>query len=148
LPMQGFAAHIARSFANLLGFPPTNAEMLRLMFTPDFGMFIAPGCDGMRGAVTLAYGALVLGYLKRLSPFRWCIYVAGALLLGHLLNLIRLCALVLYYRIAVGHAVLEGTAKQADYVIGALLFLIATFLLLWILFRKQGQAGAASSPLS
>jgi len=37
------------------------------MFAPDFGMFIAPGCDGIRGAITLGYLALVLGYLKRVS---------------------------------------------------------------------------------
>ena len=143
LPMQGLSAHIARSFANLLGFSPTNAELLRLMFTPDFGMFIAPGCDGMRGAITLGYGALIIGYLKRLSLLRWSICVAGALLLGHLFNLVRLCALVLYYRVAVGHVVLEKAAKQADYVIGALLFCIAASLF-WIVFRKESEADAAS----
>jgi len=143
LPMQGLSAHIARSFANLLGFPPTNTELLRLMFTPDFGMFIAPGCDGMRGAVTLGYGALILGYLKRLSVWKWSIYVAGGVLLGHLFNLIRLCALVVYYRVAVGHPVLQDAAKQADYVIGALLFCVAASLF-WIVTMKESEAGAAS----
>jgi exosortase J len=145
LPAQGLSAHIARSFASLLGFSPANGELLRLMFTPDFGMFIAPGCDGMRGAITLGYGALVLGYLKRLSLARWSIYVAAALLLGHLFNLIRLCALVLYYRVAVGHTALEHAAKQADYVIGALLFCVAVSLF-WIVFRKEGDAGATMVP--
>jgi exosortase J len=112
------------------------------MFTPDFGMFIAPGCDGMRGAITLGYGALILGYLKRLPLWKWSIYVAAALLLGHLFNLIRLCALVLYYRVAVGHVVLEHAAKQADYVIGGLLFCTAVSLF-WIAFRKEGKAFAA-----
>lgn len=143
LPMQGLCAHIARSFAGLLGFPPTNAELLRLMFTPDFGMFIAPGCDGMRGAITLGYGALILGYLKRLSLWKWSIYVAAALLLGHLFNLIRLCALVLYYRVAVGHVALEEAAKDADYVIGGLLFCIAV-LLFWIAFRREAKAAETS----
>jgi exosortase J len=144
LPMQGISAHIARSFANLLGFPPTNAELLRLMFAPDFGMFIAPGCDGMRGAITLGYGALILGYLKRLSLLKWFTYVAGALLLGQLFNLIRLCALVVYYRVALGHPILENAAKQADYAIGAVLFLMAASLFLWVLIGKQREAGAAS----
>jgi exosortase J len=143
LPMQDVSAFIARSFANLLGFSPTNGELLRLMFAPNFGMFIAPGCDGMRGAVTLGYGALILGFLKRLSLLRWSIYVVGALLLGHLCNLIRLCGLVLYYRVAVGHSALEDAAKQADYVIGALLFCLAA-LLFWIVFRNEGEAGTAS----
>ncbi len=149
LPMQGLSAHIARSFANLLGFSPANGELLRLMFTPDFGMFIAPGCDGMRGAITLGYGALILGYLKRLSLLKWFVYFVGALLLGHVFNLIRLCALVLYYRIAVGHTALEHAAKQADYVIGAGLFCIAA-LLFWILFKKEGGASvpvSGSEPL-
>jgi exosortase J len=144
LPMQGFCAHIARSFANLLGFPPTNTELLRLMFAPDFGMFIAPGCDGMRGAITLGYAALIIGYLKRLSLPRWSLYVAGALLLGHLFNLVRLCALVLYYRVANGHTFLEKAAKQADYVIGGALFLLAASLFLWIVLRKEDEARAAS----
>jgi exosortase J len=143
LPMQGFCAHTARSFASFLGFSPRNPELLRLMFTPDFGMFIAPGCDGMRGAVTLGYGALILGYLRRLSLWKWSMCVAGALLLGHVFNLIRLCALVLYYRVAVGHAVLENAAKQADYVIGALLFCAAASLF-WILFMREGKASAAN----
>jgi exosortase J len=137
LPLQSKSAHIARSFAVLIGFPPTNPDLLRLMFTPDFGMFIAPGCDGMRGAVTLGYVALIVGYLKRVSFVRWFAYVVGAVLLGHLFNLIRLCALVLYYRIAVGHHGLEQVAKQADYVIGACLFLIATLLFFRIVMRKQ-----------
>jgi exosortase J len=139
LPLQGLCAHVARSFAGLLGFSPANTELLRLMFTPDFGMFIAPGCDGMRGAITLGYGALILGYVRRLELWRWSIYVAGALMLGHLFNLMRLCALVLYYRVAVGHDLLERTAKQADYVIGALLFCMAVSLF-WTLFRAEGKA--------
>jgi exosortase J len=139
LPLQDLCAHIARSFASLLGFSPANSELLHLMFTPDFGMFIAPGCDGMRGAVTLGYGALIIGYLKRVSALRWSTYFVGAFLLGHLFNLIRLCSLVLYYKIAVGHIVREHAAKQADYVIGGMLFLVAAFLLLWIIRRKENK---------
>ncbi len=137
LPLQSLAAHIARSFANMIGFPPSNQEMLRLMFTADFGMFIAPGCDGMRGAVTMGYVALVAGYLKRVSFPRWIAYVTGAVLLGHIFNLIRLCALVLYYRIAVGHPALEAIAKQADYVIGGTLFLVAAALFFLVIFRGK-----------
>ncbi len=139
LPLQSLAAHIARSFATLIGFSPTSPELLKLMFTPDFGMFIAPGCDGMRGAVTLGYGALVIGYLKRVSILRWFLYVSGAVFLGHLFNLIRLCALVLYYRIALGHPVLESIAKQADYAIGGFLFLVAVVLFLYAGFRKEDK---------
>ena len=136
LPLQSISAHVARSFATLIGFAPTTPQ-LRLMFSPDFGMFIAPGCDGMRGAVTMGYIALLLGYLKRVPLYRWIAYVAGAVLLGYLFNFIRLCVLVLYYRAALGHPALESVAKQADYGIGSCLFLVAMFLFLGIARREQ-----------
>jgi exosortase J len=135
-PLQSLSARVARSFATLIHFAPTTPQ-LRLMFSPDFGMFIAPGCDGIRGAVTMGYVALVLGYLKRVSFRRWAGYVAGAILLGYLFNFIRLCVLVLYYRIALGHSALENAAKWADYCIGSCLFLFATCLFLWIARRKE-----------
>ncbi|MGB7264555.1 MAG: exosortase J [Terracidiphilus sp.] len=127
IPLQDASARVARSFATLIGLVPTTPQ-LRLMFSPDFGMFIAPGCDGIRGAVTMGYVALIFGYLKRVSIYRWIAYVSGAVLLGYLFNFIRLCFLVLYYRVALGHPALENMAKQADYVIGSCLFLVATLL--------------------
>lgn len=149
LPLQTVSAHIARSFAVLIGFPPTSTDLLRLMFTPDFGMFIAPGCDGVRGALTLGYVALIVGYLKRVSIPRWISYVCGGVLLGYLFNLIRLCALVVYYRIAAGHPRLEHIAKQADYAIGGCLFLVAALLFLWMVSRKDETGYAiAESPES
>ena len=135
IPLQNLSARVARDFATLIGFAPTTPQ-LRLMFSPDFGMFIAPGCDGIRGAVTMGYLALVLGYLKRVSAPLWAAYVSGAVLLGYLFNFIRLCVLVLYYRIALGHPALEGVAKQADYAIGSCLFLTAVLLFLWLARRK------------
>jgi exosortase J len=139
LPLQAISAQIARHFATLIGFAPTTPQ-LRLMFSPDFGMFIAPGCDGIRGAITMGYVALILGYLKRVSLRRWAVYVIGAVLLGYLFNLVRLCVLVLYYRVAIGHPALQGVAKQADYVIGSCLFLVAVLLFLWMVHRKEGDA--------
>jgi exosortase J len=148
IPLQSISARVARSFATMIGFAPTTPQ-LRLMFSPDFGMFIAPGCDGIRGAVTMGYVALILGYLKRVSFPRWAAYVSGAVLLGYLFNFTRLCALVLYYRAALGHPALESLAKQADYVIGSCLFLVATFLFLWILRRSgESSASATIAPLS
>ena len=90
--------------------------------------------------MTMGYVALVLGYLKRVSAPLWAAYVAGAVLLGYSFNFIRLCALVLYYRIALGHPALEGVAKQADYVIGSCLFLTAVLLFLWLARRKGKNA--------
>ncbi len=136
VPLQSISAQVARSFAALIGLTPTSSQ-LRLMFAPDFGMFIAPGCDGIRGAVAMGYVALVLGYLKRVSLRRWAAYVTGAVLLGYFFNFIRLCVLVLYYRIAIGHPALQNVASQADYVIGFCLFLIAALLFLWMARQKK-----------
>lgn len=145
LPLQHISAEVARAFATFIGFAP-NTPQLRLMFSPTFGMFIAPGCDGIRGAFTMGYMALLLGYLKRVSWPRWVAYVAGAVLLGYLFNFSRLCMLVLYYRVALGHPALENVAKQADYGIGSCLFLVATFLFLYLANRPQ-DARPVEAPL-
>ncbi len=142
IPLQEISARVARAFATLIHFAPTTPQ-LRLMFSPDFGMFIAPGCDGIRGAVTLGYLALVLGYLKRVSLRRWAAYVIGGVLLGYLFNFIRLCVLVVYYRIALGHPALEGVAKQADYAIGSCLFLVAILIFIWLASLKEEEPAPA-----
>ena len=127
LPLQHASATVARGFAHLLGEPLT-PDNLRLMFTPDFGMFIAPGCNGIRGAVTLGLAAVVIAYLNR---FRWFVFVpvvAGAVLLGYLFNFVRLCLLVVYYKIALPFPWLQERAKGADYLIGGCLFVLALYL--------------------
>ena len=127
LPLQHAGAAVARAFAHALGQPLTQ-DKLRLMFTPDFGMFIAPGCNGIRGAVTLGLAALVVAYLYR---FRWFVFapvVAGAVLLGYLFNFLRLCLLVVYYKIALPYPWLQNHAKRADYIIGGSLFVLALFI--------------------
>lgn len=124
LPLQHASASVARAFAHALGQQLTQ-DKLRLMFTPDFGMFIAPGCNGIRGAITLGLAALVVAYLYR---FRWFVFapvVAGAVLLGYLFNFLRLCLLVVYYKIALPYPWLQNHAKRADYIIGGSLFVLA-----------------------
>jgi len=124
LPLQHASAAVARAWAHALGQPLTQ-DKLRLMFTPEFGMFIAPGCNGIRGAITLGLAAVVVGYLYR---FRWYVYapvVAGAVLLGYLFNFLRLCLLVVYYKIALPYPWLQDHAKIADYIIGGCLFMCA-----------------------
>jgi exosortase J len=146
IPLQNISAHVARSFAALIHFAPTTPQ-LQLMFAPDFGMFIAPGCDGIRGAVAMGYVALVLGYVKRVSYRRWAAYVVGGVLLGYLFNFIRLCVLVVYYRIALGHPALEGAAKHADYAIGSCLFLVAILLFLRLArIREKTPSAAPPAP--
>ncbi|MGA1983119.1 MAG: exosortase J [Acidobacteriaceae bacterium] len=144
LPLQQASAHIARAFAMSLGYPLT-PDRLRLMFTPDFGMFIAPGCNGIRGSVTMGFIALIAGYVNR---FRWyanAAVVAAAILLGYVFNLLRLCILVLYYVVAMHFHSLQDKAETADYVIGAVLFLVATLLLFTAIHRLRNANAEAET---
>jgi exosortase/archaeosortase family protein len=145
LPLQRVSAHVARAFAIALG-QPLSPDQLRLMFTPDFGMFIAPGCNGIRGAVTMGFIALIAGYVYR---FRWYAHVAvvtGAVLLGYLFNFARLCILVLYYLVALRITWLRSRAEMGDYIIGACLFLLGTFLLFYVVRRLSESPGQIKPP--
>jgi exosortase J len=145
LPLQRVSAHVARAFAISLG-QPLSPDQMRLMFTPQFGMFIAPGCNGIRGAVTMGFIALIAGYVYR---FRWYAHVAvvaGAVLLGYLFNFARLCTLVLYYLVALHFTSLQSKAKMGDYIIGACLFLFATFLLFYVIRRLENSPGQIKPP--
>jgi exosortase J len=144
LPLQRISAHVARGFAMALGQPLT-PDQLRLMFTPDFGMFIAPGCNGIRGATTMGYIALVAGYIYRFRPRVWALLVAGAVLLGYVFNFLRLCVLVLYYLVALKIVWMQDKATGGDYIIGACLFTIAAALLV-LAIRKAGNKRGLTEP--
>jgi exosortase J len=146
LPLQRVSAHVARTFAIALGQPLTPDQM-RLMFTPDFGMFIAPGCNGIRGAVTMGFIALIAGYIYRFRWYAHAAVVAGAVLLGYLFNFARLCTLVLYYIVALHFHWLRHRAEMGDYIIGACLFLFATFLLFYVV-RRLGESPAQTKPVA
>ena len=107
-------------------------------------MFIAPGCDGIRGAVTMGYLALILGYLYRFSLRAWVLSVLGAVALGYVFNLIRLCFLVLFYRVALSFPWLQPHGEGADYLIGGLLFLSAAGLFAGIV--RRNRQGAPPKP--
>jgi exosortase J len=146
LPLQRASAHVARAFAIALG-QPLSPDQLRLMFTPEFGMFIAPGCNGIRGAVTMGFIALIAGYLYR---FRWHAHaavVAGAVLLGYVFNFARLCILVLYYLVALHFTWLQDRAEMGDYIIGACLFLLGTFLLFYVVRRLSESSREIKTPV-
>lgn len=142
-PLQRISADVARHFAHLLGLYPTGAQ-LQLMFTPKFGMEIIPGCNGMRGAATMAYVTLLLGYLRGYRPPRIALLVVCATLLGYLLNFTRLCLLVFYYAIGRNHPALRGDGVLIDYIIGGCLFLLLSTLVgaLWF----GGQPDAPQQP--
>ncbi len=155
LPLQHAAASVARAFAHALGQQLTQ-DRLRLMFTPEFGMFIAPGCNGIRGSITLGLAAIVVAWLYR---FRWYVFapvVAGAVLLGYLFNFLRLCLLVIYYKLALGHDWWQNHARQADLVIGGCLFVLALVLFFAVaerlrrdpqdVLRNSDQTSPAATP--
>ncbi len=140
LPLQHASAHVARAFAIALGAKLT-PDQLRLMFTPQFGMFIAPGCNGIRGAITMGFIAVIAGYAYRFRWYAHAVVVAGAVLLGYLFNFARLCTLVLYYLVALHFPWLQSRAEMGDYIIGGCLFLIATMLLLYVVSRLRESPG-------
>jgi len=145
LPLQRASAHVARAFAIALG-QPLSPDQLRLMFTPEFGMFIAPGCNGIRGAVTMGFIALIAGYVYRFRWYAHAAVVAGAVLLGYVFNFARLCTLVLYYLVALHFHSLQSKAEMGDYVIGACLFLVATMLLFYVVRRLSESPGQIKPP--
>jgi exosortase J len=147
LPLQHASAVIARSFAHALG-QPLSPDQLSLMFTPKFGMFIAPGCNGIRGALTMGFIALIAGYLYRLRLRHWLLLTSGAVLLGYLFNFVRLCGLVLYYVIALRRPWLQDHAAMGDYILGACLFFGATILLFALLSRWSPQHNLLLPPLT
>ncbi len=129
-PLQALGARVARGFAELLGVPLTG-DLLHLMFTPAHGVFIAPGCNGLRGMLTLGLGALVAGHLYRLRLAPHAGYVLVAMSLAYLLNMIRLCVVVAYTALATRFDFL-GFGELFDYLMGGLLFVLtATALLHW-----------------
>ena len=132
LPSQALGAQTARAFAGLIGVP-VDGTALKLMFSPDLGIFIAPGCNGLRGAVTMGYLALVSGYLRKMTGLRWGAFVASAVALAYVFNLVRLCAVIGYYWFALRMPVLGRYGTEIDYVIGGALFATAA----WFLLRKS-----------
>lgn len=138
LPLQHASSTVARAFAHALGQQLTSDQLL-LMFTPQFGMFIAPGCNGIRGAVTLGMIALVAGYLYRFKPWITAVVVAASVVVGYIFNFLRLCGLVLYYLVALHLPWLQSRATMGDYIIGATLFAVAT----WGLFTAIRLLGAS-----
>ncbi len=138
LPLQEASAGVARAFAHLIGLHPSGVQ-LQMMFAPRFGIVIVPGCNGVRGSATMAYLALLIGYLRRYRWRRIALYMAGGLLLGYLLNFVRLCCLVVYYRLAVAHPSWRADGEQIDYIIGGTLFLLVSSLAGFILLRPAGR---------
>jgi len=130
LPLQYLGATTARGFAGWLRVPVSGDALQLMFFHQGLGMFVAPGCSGLASAAAMGYAALVAGYLRGLRPLLHGLYVALAVLLAFVFNLIRLCALVLFYCLADLAPILGRHAVGADYLIGAALFALAAVFLL------------------
>ena len=124
LPLQELSADTARAFAHSIGLRPTGVQ-LQMMFAPDFGMMIVPGCNGIRGSVTFGYVALLFAYYRGLSGRLMAAFALGAVFFGYLLNFARLCLLVIYYRIGISLPSIQEYGIGVDYAIGCSVFLLA-----------------------
>jgi len=118
------------------------------MFSPNFGMFIAPGCNGIRGGLTMGYLALVLGHLFNLKVWVRAALTTYALVLGYLFNLIRLCLLVLYYWLGIRIEILQPHAGLADYLIGGVLFGLAALFFFQIIKRSTKRRDVPTTRVS
>jgi exosortase J len=144
LPLQHLSADMARHFAALIGEHPDGTQ-LRLMFTPNFGMFIAPGCDGIRGAVALGYLGLFASYWRGLSVSLRLLSAISGVALGYLFNFVRLCLLVIYYKIGESFPSIQPHGAMVDYAIGAILFLVASLCFATVFFRSGTRIEIAAS---
>lgn len=146
VPLQHAGAAVARSFAGAIGVHLT-ARDLKLMFSPTTGMFIAPGCDGLRGSITMGLVAIVVAYYYR---FRWYVFfpvVIGGVLLGYLFNFLRLCSMVIYDRISVSYPRLGPHEQLADHIVGACIFVLAVAIFLAVIEKlKRPSADLATLP--
>ena len=138
ISLQIIAATVARAFAGLIHVP-VEEGLLRMMFAPNLGIFIAPGCDGMRGMAAMLVISLLAGRYYGLRPLGHLGFVIGAVLAGYVLNLVRLCLVVVYYRIALAWPSLGAYGTEIDYVIGGTLFCVAAGYL-WYLPQRWQRA--------
>jgi exosortase J len=88
-------------------------------------MFIAPGCNGLRGSVAMGLLALIFGHLRGLKWLPLLIFTVSAVALAYLFNLLRLCTLVLAYKVALALPQLGPHLLAVDYLIGGVLFVTA-----------------------
>lgn len=136
LPLQAVSSNAARTFALLIGEHPTGTQ-LQLMFTPNFGMFIAPGCNGIRGAVTLGYLALFAALWRGFTARVCLVSLVVGVAVGYAFNLLRLITLVLYYKAGQSFPSIQPYGTQVDYAIGGILFLIASYALGSVVFHRN-----------
>jgi exosortase J len=145
VPLQHIGALVARNFAHVIGVHLTSSD-LKIMFSPSTGMFIAPGCDGLRGSITMGLTAIVIAYYNR---FRWYVFVpvvAAGVLLGYVFNFLRLCSMVVYDRISVSYPRLGPHEQLADHTVGACIFVLAVVIFLAAIEKLKRPQPTAPAP--
>jgi len=145
VPLQHAGAVVARAFAHLIGVRLNSGE-LKIMFSPSTGMFIAPGCDGLRGSITMGLTAIVVAYYYR---FRWYVFlpvVVAGVLLGYVFNFLRLCAMVIYDKITVSHPWLGPHEELADHIVGACIFVLALAIFFTAIEKLRQRPAVAAPP--
>lgn len=133
LRLQFLDARVAQAFAHLLGLP-VQRQTVALSFSGTVGMFIGASCNGLRSAVAMGYLSLMVGHLRGLRWRSHALLAVAAVLLAYLVNLLRLCCLVLYNELSLHWTSLQNQEQHADRVIGGFLFLLAA----WFLFAGPG----------
>jgi exosortase J len=142
VPLQHIGALVARGFAHLIGVR-LNSSDLKIMFSPDTGMFIAPGCDGLRGSITMGLTAIAVAYYYR---FRWYVFlpvVAGGVLLGYVFNFLRLCSMVIYDRFTVSYPRLGPHEQLADHIVGGCIFVLALAIFFTVIEKLKRSTPSA-----
>jgi exosortase J len=125
LPLQQIGANVARGFAALVGVSVSGPALSLMFFHNELGMFVAPACNGLRSATAMGLLALVIGALRKMPLIPYALFVVASVALAYAFNLLRLCALVLYYCLAHQLPILGRYAVAGDYVIGAIMFAFA-----------------------
>ena len=121
--LQTIAAMVARGFAHMISLP-VEPGMLKMMFAPHLGMFIAPGCDGLRGMASMLCLSLIVGHHYQLTARRHLVFIAISVLLAYLMNWVRLCLVVIYYWFALRIDSISKLGTEIDYAMGGFVFFI------------------------
>jgi exosortase J len=127
--LQTIAALTARGFAHLISLP-VEPGLLKMMFAPELGMFIAPECNGLRGVTAMLCLSLILGHHFNLSFKKHVFFVTFSVMIAYVMNLLRLCLVVIYYWFAVRNDALAAWGTEIDYAIGGALFFACVLFLM------------------
>jgi exosortase E/protease (VPEID-CTERM system) len=116
--------------------------------TPRFSIMIAPGCSGIEGlGLVLIFTSLWLWFYRKETRFpQALLLIPCALGCSWLLNILRLCALILMYNAGSSETATAGFHAQAGWIsfIGiALGFSLATQKLSWLRRAPASAPGAA-----